>query len=132
MRVSRAMDDEQAHVLAVLPDEGLTLDRSAMWTDSNREVGAAVHPSGVFVGWIDVAWPDPGTPAAVLRSVIHLPTPLDELPRSDLCAAFRTARNERARRVRVCTVCGDSVVPGHMHDEHVCQGCAERDHGVVH
>jgi hypothetical protein len=39
-------------------------------------------------------------------------------------------RGQAARRE--CRYCGRRMVPGHMHSEDVCQGCAERELGVVH
>ncbi len=126
------MDDEAAAVCSGLRDEGLRLGRSGLGTDTNQEVGAAVHPSGVFVGWLDVAWPHPATPATVLEGVVHVPTPLDEAPRAELRTALRRARKERTRRLRVCSLCRESLVPGRMHAKDICQGGAGRHRGVVH
>lgn len=93
------------------------------------EVGAVLTPAGVFVGWLDVDWDGPSTPEWVLRDVLHLPVGSYE---QDLDEAVASAhqRGEAARRE--CRYCEGRFVPGHMHSQDVCQGCAERHLGVVH
>jgi len=126
------MDEEEPDVVAALREEGLSLGRPGIWTDPDQEVGVAVHVSGLFVGWLDVAWPHPTTPAAVLKGIVHVAEPRDERSRADLRAQLRRARKQRTRLLRVCSTCGESVVPGLMHEKDLCQACAERDRGVVH
>jgi hypothetical protein len=104
-------------------------ERNGLWR-RGEEVGAVATEAGVFVGWLDVAWPRLSTPESQLRDVVHLPPGrLDELK---LTAALDRARERREAALRTCRYCGERCVPGHMHSEDVCQGCAERHLGVAH
>jgi hypothetical protein len=47
-------------------------------------------------------------------------------------ALITTARNTRLARFRVCSMCEQRNPPEGMHSDDVCQGCAERELGVVH
>lgn len=44
----------------------------------------------------------------------------------------RTAALATPRFFRTCTRCGELTNTGHMHDQRVCQGCAEKFLGVIH
>jgi hypothetical protein len=100
-----------------------------LWRDEAEEVGAAVATSGAFVGWIDVRWRGPAEPQPWLRDAVHLPVGFTE---AELAEAMVAAREHRARAVQTCRYCERSFVPGHMHSDDVCQGCAERHLGVIH
>jgi hypothetical protein len=104
------------------------MQRGGLCTDPDGEVGFVQTPGGFFVGWVDVAWPGPGTPLPYLRSVVHLP----ELDASSLEPELEKARKKRRRALRRCRHCGEEHVPGRMHSRDVCHGCAERGLGVVH
>lgn len=101
------------------------------FVDQAREVGLLVGEFGVFVGWLDVAWDGPATPAPRLCDVIHLPFPRQDLIDREVCAA-------RARRVAVlvrCMICGQDFTVGYTHridGQCVCHGCAETKLGVSH
>lgn len=96
--------------------------------DESGEVGVVETPAGLFVGWIDVAWPSPHSPVPCLRGVVHLPVPEDV----DVGREIEKARRKRRRARRSCRFCGEENLPGHMSGPDVCQGCAERELGVVH
>ena len=49
-----------------------------------------------------------------------------------LGASISAAREARLSKFRTCTTCETSTPPEWMHGEEVCQGCAEREDGVVH
>ena len=104
-----------------------------LWESDDRHVAVALHEAGVFVGWCDVEWSHPSSPHLVLRDVRHVVPDLDQewIP-TRVEDAITQARTHRAAAVLVCVSCGDEYVPGHMHDEHYCQGCAERELGVMH
>ena len=120
--------DELVELLGRL---GFEATAHELWIDRSSETGVAIHPSGAFVGWLDTAWPGPGSPALVLEQATHLPTSecggLDSALRSALAAAG----NARRAALRSCRYCGLELTPGHMHDD-VCHGCAEKHLGVVH
>ena len=109
-------------------EAGLTDLRAGLWCDEAGEVGAAVGAAGVIVGWLDVDWPGPGDPRLVMRSPVHLPvfTP------AELHRAIAAARERRAAAVATCRHCGRTVLPGHMFDGEMCQGCATEHLGVVY
>ena len=113
---------------ALLESAGLE-PRDGFWRHGDG-VAAVLAGGGVFIGWLDVVWPGPGTPELQLRDVVHLPPGrLDEL---ELTATLAVARERAESARRSCRYCGERVVPGHMHSADVCQGCAERHLGVVH
>jgi hypothetical protein len=104
-------------------------EEAGLWRDTSATVGAALTDSGVFVGWLDVSWPGPGTPEPLLRDVEHLPTKQAE---REIEAALERAHRQAERCRRECRYCGGRFVPGHMYSRDVCQGCAERELGVVY
>lgn len=65
------MEDRYEQELT-LSAAGFEVDAEDLWRDGSAAVGAACGPFGIFVGWIDVAWPHPHEPRAVLRDVVHL------------------------------------------------------------
>ena len=81
------------------------------FVDQAREVGLLVGEFGAFVGWLDVAWDGPATPAPRLCDVIHLPFQRQDLIDREVSAA-------RAGRVAVlvtCTMCGQGFTVGYTH-----------------
>lgn len=82
------------------------------FVDQAREVGLLVGEFGAFVGWLDVAWDGPATPAPRLCDVIHLPFPRQDLIDREVSAA-------RARRVAAlvtCMLCGQDFTVGYTQD----------------
>jgi hypothetical protein len=103
------------------------------WASTDGHIG--IVPSagaGAFVGWWDVAWLSPGESVSVVRNVRHLPAAFLEWPETALTAAAAEARADRAAAVCVCVRCGIEFVPGAMHDERLCHGCAVEELGVVY
>ena len=49
-----------------------------------------------------------------------------------LTALIKGAREARLARFQVCQYCERSTAPEWLHDERVCQSCAEQHSGVVH
>ena len=49
-----------------------------------------------------------------------------------LSALIKGAREARRSRFQVCQHCGETTPPEWLHDEHVCQSCADRHHGMIH
>ena len=47
-------------------------------------------------------------------------------------ALITAARTTRLAKFRDCSICGRHNPPEWMHTDEVCQGCAEREQGVVH
>jgi len=119
------MDDE---LIAVLSQAGLTPSQPGIWLDATNEIGAVVTGAGVFVGWFDAAWPDPGAPVQQMQDVVHVPATMS----FELCEVLSQARRRHGAALRLCRYCRRQQTPGHMHSDDVCQGCAERHLGVVH
>lgn len=75
-----------------------------------------------------VDWPDPGSPALVWKTFRHWkkpPTP------ERLAAAQQNALMSR-QCFRVCQHCGQRNNIGHMHDDAICQTCAESHLAAVY
>jgi len=51
---------------------------------------------------------------------------------SVLSTLIRSARESRLSKYRTCRFCERSVPPEHLHEEDVCQPCAQRHLGVVY
>src|SRR5919106_5084973 len=105
------------------------VERGGLWVDVDELVGAVISPLGVFIGWVDVAWAGPHTPELQLREVVHLPPGRLEL---DVAEEVRKAAQRGQAGRRECRYCGHRKMPGHMHSKDVCQGCGERELGVIH
>ncbi len=111
---------------AALAEAGLSEGRHGLWLDEGSEVGAVLVPAGAFVGWLDVAWPHGHEPVPQLRGVEHV------VAAHALEDALLRARRQLQRALRTCRMCRQRFVPGHMHCDEICQGCAERHLGVTH
>ena len=53
-------------------------------------------------------------------------------PTEERLQKAQAAALARPRFFRTCSICHELNNAGHMHDDHICQGCAERHLGVVH
>src|SRR5262245_18117491 len=49
-----------------------------------------------------------------------------------LTALITGAREARRSRFQVCQYCSENTPPEWLHDDHVCQSCADRHHGMIH
>jgi hypothetical protein len=107
----------------LLVDAGFTRGRDELWEDRRGYVGAVLSGVGLLLGWIDVGWDGPATPYPRLRDVTHLGRPLSK---DEVARAATEARTQRKRALRNCRFCREACIPGHMHSDDVCQGCAER------
>lgn len=112
-----------------LEGAGLSPGADGLWRDRGETVGGAVvADAGVFVGWIDLSWPDPDKPEPALQEVRHLAPSEDERA---LERALERARRARETALRHCRFCGERFIPGRMHSTDICQGCAGRELGLV-
>ncbi len=75
-----------------------------------------------------IAWPHPHTPEikwATFRTWKRPPT-------ESRVEVAKAAALRNPRFFRTCTRCGELHNTGHMHDELICQSCAERHFGVIY
>jgi hypothetical protein len=49
-----------------------------------------------------------------------------------LTALIKGARDARQSRFQTCRYCGNSTAPEWMHDDGVCQACADQHSGAIH
>ena len=113
-----------------LADAGLTLYPSGLWIDDGQNVGVLEHAGHVVVGWISIEWRGAVPPPDfVLSDPVHVAPPVDA---ARLTEVIDQARAAGIARRQACRYCGETFNPGRIHEEDVCQGCAERYFGVVH
>ena len=79
----------------------------------------------VQVLWI--TWPHPHEPKSHWHTVTNLPTDADR----QSIAAERKKVLHNPRHFAVCEECQERNPVGWMLDEHICQSCAEKNHGVA-
>jgi hypothetical protein len=106
------------------------VEQAGLWRDSEDQVAVAVHPLGLFVGWVDTAWPHPGNPVVYLQDVQHIPHA--DTQTAQLLKAVQAAQTARAKALETCRRCRAVLTPGRMHDDKTCQSCAETTFGVVY
>jgi hypothetical protein len=106
------------------------VEQGGLWRDNEDEVAVAVHPLGLFIGWVDVAWPHPSIPVPYLQDVQHIPN--SEAQAAQLLEAAQATRSARAKALQTCRSCRGVLTPGRMHDDKTCQRCAETTLGVVY
>jgi len=98
------------------------------------EVIVTVSPTTVTVEAYAARWNGPHELVTAGRQVGVFPLPTADEPGllAAVKAAIGQARAIRLATYRTCTHCGQTNPPEWMHDQTVCQTCAERDLGVVY
>jgi hypothetical protein len=75
-----------------------------------------------------IEWPGPGTPVSTWLTVWELsPDSTDSAVKLEIDGLIRVSEY-----FAVCVECGQRMPRGWMHDDRICQPCAERNHGVVY
>jgi hypothetical protein len=98
------------------------------------EVIVRFTPRTAVVCEYSVAWQAPPTALVVpitIGSVLWTRLPEEGAMRA-VKALIKVARNVRLSKFRVCSMCVQRNPPEWMHDDEVCQRCAEQELGVVH
>ena len=75
-----------------------------------------------------IKWPHPHTPTSSWHTIKKLDGStsqevIDELVENTLIDS---------RYFKVCNECNERNPIGHMHNNKICQSCAENNHGIVH
>jgi hypothetical protein len=98
------------------------------------EVVVALTDNSVVVSEFAGVWESPFTLAARPRRVGVLKwRRLPETPLFNaLSALIKGARDARHSRFQTCRYCGHSTAPEWMHNDGVCQSCADQHSGAVH
>jgi hypothetical protein len=101
------------------------------------EVIVRLTRSTVTVWEYAVTWETPDTPhAATVTPVRAGSVAWRHIPYSGAVSAVRSlidaARESRRAKFSVCAQCEQRKQPELMHDDEVCQSCAQRDRGVVY
>ncbi len=76
----------------------------------------------------EISWDGPHTPISRWKNGASLSPTVSEADIQDALAGML----DDPSYFRRCTECGNRNPIGWMHDECICQGCAERNHGVVY
>jgi hypothetical protein len=98
------------------------------------EVVVALTDTSVVVSEFAGVWESPFTLAARPRRVGVLKwRRLPETPLFNaLAALIKGARDARHSRFQTCRYCGNSTAPEWMHQDGLCQSCADSHSGAVH
>ena len=75
-----------------------------------------------------IHWDGPYTPVSTWVIGMELPATATETKVNSATASIL----EDVRYFRVCRECEQRKPVGWMHDDRICQGCAEANHGVDH
>ncbi|MCY2928594.1 MAG: hypothetical protein NTV86_03705 [Planctomycetota bacterium] len=128
--------DIDALAAALAPILSAPCDRAIRLTGGDPgEVIVTIHPYGIEVQVFTVEWRDPGHPVVVGEPFAALLVSNYPDTSALLDAARKAIADARAKRLetyRLCEHCGRMKPPEWMHDDRTCQGCAERDFGVVY
>jgi hypothetical protein len=98
------------------------------------EVVVSLTDTSVIVSEFSGVWESPFTFVAKPRRVgIVKWRRLPETPLLNaLTALVKGAREARLSRFEVCSYCGHNTAPEWMHDDGVCQACADQHSGAIH
>ena len=110
-------------------------DGSVQFTGGEpAQVVVSLTDTSVIVAEFAGVWETPMTFAARPRRVGVLKW--RRLPETALfnalTALIRGARDARQSRFQTCRYCGNSTAPEWMHDDGVCQSCADQHSGAIH
>jgi len=142
-------EEVETLIRAVLPDPAQELEpdhledlpsQSDVWKrftgGDPGEVVIEIGQAGIAVSIFEVHWDGPHTPAVNGRDLARiswedLPSDTEEATQviQSLVDAARTIRRSKFSR---CNECGDVKPPEWMHDDRICQSCAEKHHGIVY
>lgn len=100
------------------------------------KVAMKATAAGVTVLLYGIRWDGPSRLVPNHRPLAHirwrdLPTAREEAA-AVLRHLIEAAQMIRLATFRTCRFCQESTPPEWMHDEDVCQGCAEKHLGIVH
>jgi len=110
-------------------------DGSVQFTGGDpAQVVVSLTDTSVIVAEFAGVWETPMTFAARPRRVGVLKW--RRLPETSLfnarTALIKGARDARQSRFQACRYCGNSTAPEWMHDDGVCQSCADQHSGAIH
>ena len=110
-------------------------DGSVQFTGGEpAQVVVSLTETSVIVAEFAGVWESPMTFAARPRRVGVLKW--RRLPETwlfnALTALIKGAREARQSRFQACRYCGNSTAPEWMHDNGVCQSCADQHSGAIH
>ena len=83
---------------------------------------------GTVIEVCEISWPHPHEPEGTWVTVTELPAGASQ-ERIDRQIS-KILRNRKY--FRVCQECGERKPVGWMHNARICQGCAEKHHGVCY
>lgn len=137
-RVTRNFEEWLAFVTAHLPGpvtHELVSDGSTLLTGGDpAQVIVRLTRSVVSVFEYAATWEGPHTAVVTPRRVGSVVW--RRVPNAKAVAAVHAlidaARESRLARFRTCERCSQSTPPEHMHDDAMCQSCAEHELGIVH
>jgi hypothetical protein len=110
-------------------------DGSVQFTGGEpAQVVVSLTDTSVIVAEFAGVWESPFTFAAKPKRVGLLKW--RRLPETALfnalTALIKGARDARQSRFQMCRYCGNSTAPEWMHDDGVCQACADQHSGAIH
>lgn len=75
-----------------------------------------------------ISWSGPHSPVSQWECAAELPATATD---SDIENAIKQTLEDQSY-FKICVECNESNIVGHMHDGRICQGCAQKNHGVMY
>jgi hypothetical protein len=119
-------------IAEMLENLGMTPQEAGQWVSADGTIRAVLHSSGILIGWTDVAWSHPAGPSVEYLRDTQQALATTSPTERELKTAIAKVAARRTAAMRTCRYCKQAFVPGSMHDEGTCQGCATRHLGVVY
>ena len=94
----------------------------------NELTDAQPRPNGIAIRVCWITWPHPHEPKTHWHTVAML---LGDAKSRDTVKERRKLLDNK-RYFGVCTECRERNPIGWMHDDAICQSCAESNHGIVY
>ena len=136
--MSAAFEEIQAFIAARLTQpvvEHTENDGTHVLTGGNPpEVVVRITPASVVVGEYSMRWEGPLTVRVrpIIIGSVRWGRLSIEGAMQAIAALITAARNVRMAKFRTCAICGERNAPEWMHDDTICDGCAEGHFDVVH
>jgi hypothetical protein len=91
-------------------------------------IKAKQDSDGIRILVCQISWPHPHKPVSSWKVALVLPQ--TSSPEEVNCKILEILENKQY--FQVCQECGKRKPLGWMHDDDICQSCAEKNHGIIY